>query len=156
MESDREILLLGVLNQLDLTGKIDYKILARDIGAPSPGAAKVRWSRFRTKLRSPTGRSPKKPAGVQKFTKSPAEKVKWARKESSKVEDGGRADDEMEIEDVPNPVRRMPPRKARVADFKDELSDFEDEEENERCDEVMKLMEGIEEGSSSSGHSSGI
>jgi hypothetical protein len=156
MASERETLLLGVLNQLDLSGKIDYKRLAHNIGIQSSEAARMRWQRFRNNLRASTGTSSAKPLGVQKSTKSPPKKVKWARKETS--EEASRADDELDdMEETPEtPVRKMPSRKARVVVFKDELSDFEDAEEEKRCDEVMKLMEGVEEGSSSSDHSSGI
>jgi len=117
MASEREILLLGVLNQLNLSGKINYETLARDIGAPTAMAARLRWFRFRDKLRSSTGASPtkvSKPSGVKKNVNSPAKKVKGMKKQSS--EEAALVDDALDkIEDVPDtPVRRMPTRKARV------------------------------------------
>lgn len=160
MTSERDILLLCVLNQLDLPRKIDYKRLAYDIGIQSSEAARLRWFRFKAKLRDTAGTT--KPVGVIKRTNSLGKQVEWtkgaARKESS--EEAARADDELdEIEDVPEtPMRRIPSRKARAAVFKDELSDFENEdlEVEEGCDEAAKLMEGVEGGLSSPNLGGGV
>lgn len=161
MASEREILMLGVLNQLDLSCKIDYKILARHIGAPSPGAAQVRWSRFRSKLRNSANTSPTKPIGIQKATKSPPKTTKRTERSLKKESSGNEEWTEDELESLPEiPVRRTPARKARAVVFKGEWSEEDEEMEEEEleqkkeCDEVMKLMEGVEEGRSSADQSS--
>lgn len=43
--------------------------------------------------------------------------------------EGGRADDDDELEEVlETPVRKMPARRARILGFKDKLTDGEEEE----------------------------
>lgn len=150
MASEREVLLLGILNQLDLTRKIDYKRLAHDVNAPTRGAAQKRWERFRKSLRESTSTSPTKSKGVQKTKRSPAKKNRSAKKDSS--EDDERADDEMDglAQESEIPARKLPSRKARVLVFKDEsgqsdeVEDFEDG--NEGGEEALELMDDAEEG----------
>ena len=134
---------MGVLSQIKV-GKINYDQLARDIGAPSKGAAQVRWSRFQSKLKKSTGMSPTKakPAGVQKAVKSPAKitngvKGKEAKKRMSEDgEDEGNGD---EVVEPSTPVRKLPGRKARVASFKDmESSEDEEFDEAENGGELME------------------
>lgn len=51
MASSDEILMKAVLEQVNASDfKLDYDILATAIGAPTGNAARVRWSRFKSKL----------------------------------------------------------------------------------------------------------
>lgn len=70
MPSDNEALLIAVLNQMTVN-KINFKILAQDIGASSGEAARLRWKRYYKKLENNKKNNPRKPVGVTKSTASP-------------------------------------------------------------------------------------
>ncbi|TAQ87778.1 hypothetical protein B7494_g3885 [Chlorociboria aeruginascens] len=83
MTADDNKLALGVISQADM-GKINYEQLGNFLGT-TKGAAQVRWSRFKSKLRQSSGTSLTQPAGVKK-TKSPAKasvQAKRKRKEEA-------------------------------------------------------------------------
>lgn len=135
--SHNERLLIAVLSQIGV-GRIDYDRLARDIGAPSRGAAQVRWSRFNIKLKKSSGIiSPSKPSGVSKSSA-----VVTPNGVRSKIKDETSGDDEAESASFlpeTTPVRRMPVRKARVTCFKmmmeeEGSSSSDDEEEEDEMD----------------------
>lgn len=48
--SENETLLLAVLSQLTIT-KLNYVLLAQQVGSPTPGAAAKRWQQFQKKLK---------------------------------------------------------------------------------------------------------
>ncbi|KAF8860324.1 hypothetical protein BDZ45DRAFT_672628 [Acephala macrosclerotiorum] len=150
MASADEILLAGVLKQIKVSG-IDYKLLAQDIGAVSPNAARKRWERQYAKLRSPTGAngsSPAKPVGVQKVSKSPGKKM-GGKGIKGKVEGEGSDEgigsgsfgteelEEMGEERVPvTPVRQGPGRKSRAKKFMEEDTEVEEDELVQEWDEL--------------------
>jgi hypothetical protein len=53
MTTKNETLFMAVLSQLTVN-KIDYNILARDIGAPSKNAARMQWQYWKKKLNVPS------------------------------------------------------------------------------------------------------
>lgn len=139
MTTDNETLLIAILNQLQVN-KIDYSVLARDIGAVSKDAAYMRWQRYRKKLNLTAS----KPARVQKTTTSPAKRGKKSGKNIVKIE----GSEESSIRDentLVTPVRRLPGRKARVVQFKEDTTDDDDGEGQEQEDEVKIEHSGNDE-----------
>jgi len=144
-DSDKA-LMEAALRQLE--GKIDYHILASDLGLTGHTAtntARMRWTRFKKRLnedKSNNSTTPKKPATTpppkttSKITKA---KPKGSSKKR-KIDKEGEEEDILGIKDefddaesavweaelLQTPTRRLPGRAARVTTFKSEDSDDEE------------------------------
>lgn len=123
MSTADEALLLAIIGQWK-DNKIDMKVLARDLGLPTAGAASKRWQRYRKRLAGKQACSPSKPAGVQRTISSLTKKSKKAAKTDGS-EGSGLGDEEIPV----TPIRRLPGRKARVVKFKEDTTDEDEDEE---------------------------
>jgi hypothetical protein len=147
-DSDKD-LMEAILRQID--GKIDYQVLANDLGLGKAKSAWQRWSRFKkAKLsggakKSPTAAKvmkasaatpPKTPKGAgnkgkgfkkRKLESADEDEVDLEIKEDEGADGGGNWDEAMQQ----TPSRRLPARKARVISFKEDQSEAENDEEGE-------------------------
>jgi hypothetical protein len=138
-------LMEAALRQLD--GEMDYNRLASDLGlsnnnpARNYNAARMRWSRFKTRLSDGSKKAPTaKVVKVQVVTppKTPKGKVKGSKKRKlastyDEIDLGIKAEDasseEMWEGTVPEtPSRRLAARKAQGTSFREEPSDVEVED----------------------------
>ncbi len=101
--------------------KLDYKILAQDIGAPGAEAARLRWYRFQKKLGSAKPQSPSKPAGIHK-TASPNKNSKKSRSDDvvkmHRKAPATTAEEEMDTPITLLPPRKLAAKKTRMLKFK--------------------------------------
>lgn len=167
-----QALCLAVLKQIEV-GKLNYVLIQKELGLPTPGAARVRWSRFKSRLgdNTATNRAPKNPPSTPKSKAIPKSK-KGSSNKKRKIQSSDE-EDEMEDADTPNtsqdeikdeeidggdvvmkaaetPSRKLPIRRARVTSFKDLVdgSDGEggkEEADNEKEEFVDSGHEGTPE-----------
>jgi len=158
MSADELTMLRAALSQLD--GKLDYKVFAKDIGAPNPSAAWKRWDYYKKKLFRSAGIGPQ-PVTPQRTPNS--KKSGSPSKKRKSVETDEEADDEEEIgcsrgEDnekagvrfkaTETPTKRLPARAARATVFKAEDDEyFEDFEKFKGSGHVGSDMEDEEKDS---------
>jgi hypothetical protein len=127
MPTENESLLIAIISQLKDT-KLDYKILARDLGLNTPGAASKRWQRYRKRLMETKQDKASKPKGVQKST-TPMSSTDIKKKTPKPTgNDKIRSLDVKEI--AAAPLRKLPNRKARAVKVEPETPS-EDSEESE-------------------------
>ena len=142
MATENETLLTAVLRQINVT-KLDYGLLASEIGAPTAMAARLRWGCLHKKLMSSKSTGAGRTSGVQKSIKSPAESrrpTSNSNLELKEVAAGSDADAEL----PETPPRKLPARKARVVSFKEESTDDE-QASNGGADIDVGAMEDNEE-----------
>lgn len=141
MADSERLMMESALRQLD--GKMNYKILAQDLGigddASAAKRANMRWLRFRAKLLkihtgSPAASHGTKRASPEHSTTSkgkPTKNGSPTKKSKIKAMDSD-DEEEMQIKEekgavvLETPTRRGPERQGRVTTFKDEGNEEED------------------------------
>jgi len=143
MSADADVILLkGIIKQLN--GKIDFDLLAKDIGVKDSRAARNRWDNYRRKhftggepissIKGPNA-TPKKTSNgkTKKDRLIKKRKAMWSDEEEEDDEDGEDDEDnweketEEEVDQFDTPSKR---KNSRVSKAKTEALVDEDEEED--------------------------
>lgn len=152
-ESD-QALCVAIIKQVEVdTFKLDYNLVQEELSLPSVGAAKVRWSRLKSKLqgKTPVKKVPGTPKskGTAEGRKTPTSNKRGRKKDSGETNDIGttekdEADKENEAGDggeveMPTPSRkRVKHTKVKGEELNGEGNEGEDEQKHDEASEDKK------------------